>query len=69
MIYQDVILLLREIAFQAVQEQPEDSFFNLPCGCTCPGKELRCEDCPHLEACLSRSKTRRFPGNNKLSRI
>jgi hypothetical protein len=69
MIYQDVILLLREIAFQAAPKQPEECLLSLPCGCTCPGKELRCEDCPHLEACLSRSKTRRFPGNNKLSRI
>jgi hypothetical protein len=68
MIYQDVILLLREIAFQAVPVQPEECLLSLPCGCTCPGKELRCEDCPHLEACLSRFKTLRASGN-KLSRI
>lgn len=63
MISQDIIFLLRETACRFVFRQAltsKDSsqcYLNPPCGCANPGKELQCEECPHLEACLSRFRT------------
>jgi hypothetical protein len=31
-------------------------YINPGCGCQNPGKELECENCEHLEACLSRTQ-------------
>lgn len=62
--YQGFILYVQETAFRVVigetltPKRPEECFLNPPCGCSNPGKELSCEDCPHLEACLSHFKTR-----------
>ena len=63
MLHRDLILCLRETAFHLVLKKvhtpkhPEECFLNPPCGCSNPGKELQCEECPYLEACLSQFKT------------
>jgi hypothetical protein len=63
MLYQGLMLFWRETALSIVlkdsdtPKNPEQCFLNPPCGCSNPGKELCCEDCPHLEACLSRFKS------------
>jgi hypothetical protein len=62
MLYQDLLVLVRETALGIVlrdfetPKHPEECFLNPPCGCSNPGKSLECEECPHLEACLSRFK-------------
>lgn len=35
-------------------KNPGDCYLNPACGCPNPGKEMQCEDCEYLEACLSR---------------
>lgn len=56
---QDLIFCLQEAALQFVFKKystPQESaecFVNPPCGCANPGKEIQCEECTHLEACLS----------------
>ncbi|QFZ14546.1 hypothetical protein EH233_22405 [Anabaena sp. YBS01] len=61
---QDCIFCLHEAALQLLCKKhlfptnPNDCFVNPPCGCPNPGKEMQCEDCPHLEACLSSFKSR-----------
>jgi len=62
-IFQDLILLLRDTSGYTVK-QPEDCFLNPPCNCSQPGKELQCEECPYLEACLSHFKTRHSSASN-----
>lgn len=63
MLYQDLIFCLREVACGSVFKQsstpkhPQECFLNPPCNCANPGKELECEDCPHLEACFSQFKS------------
>ena len=57
MIAQDFILLLRETVCRFNHKQPESCFLKPPCGCPHPGQELRCEECPYLEACLSRFRS------------
>ena len=63
MLYQALIIFWRETALSIVlrdgdtPKHPKECFLNPPCGCSNPGKELQCEDCPHLEACLSRFKS------------
>lgn len=74
-IYRDFMLCLQETAFRAVLKQPwtpkhpQECYLNPPCGCLNPGKELTCEDCPHLEACLSQFKTMRTSGNHIKKRV
>lgn len=59
---QDCIFCLQEAALEFFAKKrvfptnPKDCFVNPPCGCPNPGKEIQCEDCPHLEACLSSCK-------------
>jgi hypothetical protein len=71
MIYRTLIFYLRETAFRTLfkhpnmPEHPDECFLNPPCGCSKPGKELQCEDCPYLEACLSQFKTLKAFGNTK----
>jgi hypothetical protein len=66
MFYQNLIFCLRETAVRFVfrepdtPKHPEECFLNPPCGCSNPGKELQCEECPHLEGCLSRFKTIKY---------
>jgi hypothetical protein len=43
-----------------------ECYFNLPCGCANPGRELKCEDCHYLEYCLSRVKQQGAYGNAHL---
>lgn len=50
----DVILLLQDAVGHKALKQPKECFLNPLCGCSHPGRELQCEDCPYLEACLSR---------------
>lgn len=60
---QDCIFCLQEAASHLFfkkhlyPKNPSECFVNPPCGCANPGKELQCEDCTHLEACLSSLKT------------
>jgi hypothetical protein len=62
MICRDFILCLRETAINFVPKQPAKCLSNLPCACPDPGKQPQCEDCPYLEACMSRCKpTKRLP--------
>jgi hypothetical protein len=74
-ICREFIFCLQETAFRVVLKQPlapkhpEECFLNPPCGCSNPGKELTCEECPHLEACLSQFKTRRGSGSNIKRRV
>ncbi|BAZ52841.1 hypothetical protein NIES4103_55060 [Nostoc sp. NIES-4103] len=59
----DLIFCLQEATLQLIRKdylsptEPSQCFINPPCGCAHPGKELKCEDCPYLEACLSSFKT------------
>ncbi len=59
---QDLIICLQEATLYFIfkkswfPQHPDQCFVNLPCGCNNPGKELKCEDCPDLEACLSSLK-------------
>lgn len=63
MLYQALTIFWRETALsivlrdQETPKNPKECFLNPPCGCSNPGQELQCEDCPHLEACLSRFKS------------
>ncbi|WP_245912473.1 hypothetical protein [Brunnivagina elsteri] len=36
------------------KQKPADCYLNPPCACINPGKEIECENCEHLESCLSR---------------
>ena len=54
MLCRDLFLCLRETAHHFAPKNPSECFLNPACGCRNPGKEPQCEDCPHLEACLSR---------------
>ncbi len=62
MLYRDLLVRLRETALGIVlrdcetPKHPNECFLNPPCGCSNPGKSLECEECPYLEACLSRFK-------------
>lgn len=62
MLYRNWMFSLRERIFSIVLQDrdtpthPSECFLNPPCGCSNPGKNLQCEECPHLEACLSRFK-------------
>jgi len=60
MLFQDLILVLRETAAYSARQRSQPSCMNLPCDCASPGQEAQCEDCPHLEACLSRAKLRQL---------
>lgn len=50
---QDVIVLWQDTFDSFTPKQSSECFLNPPCGCLHPGKELACEECSHLEACLS----------------
>lgn len=58
----DCIFCLQETASQLIlkkdlpPQNPSECFVNLPCACAHPGREIQCEDCPYLEACLSNFK-------------
>jgi hypothetical protein len=74
MLDQGLILCLREAAWSILLKQPlapkdpQECFLNLPCNCVNPGKELECEECPHLEGCLSQFKSSKSSGRQlKLS--
>ncbi|BAY97810.1 hypothetical protein NIES37_17550 [Tolypothrix tenuis PCC 7101] len=62
----DLMLCLQEVALEFVRkkyrvtQQVAECFENPPCGCINPGKELQCEDCSHLESCLSNLKAQGF---------
>lgn len=53
MFIQDLLICLQVTADLFAQKKPSDCFLNPPCNCPDPGKQLQCEDCEHLEACLS----------------
>ena len=69
---QDLIFCLQEAASSVIfkkpwtPKQPSECFLNPPCGCANPGKDLKCEDCPHLEACLSSFKLQEASCHNTL---
>jgi hypothetical protein len=56
MMCRDLIVCLRETAISFAPKQAAKCFSNLPCECPHPGQETQCEECPYLEACLSRCK-------------
>jgi hypothetical protein len=64
MLCRDWILCLRETANYFVPKQPSECFLNPGCGCSNPGQEPQCEDCPYLEACLSSFKTVKPSGSH-----
>jgi hypothetical protein len=74
-IYRELILYMQETAFRVVLGQPstpkhrQECFLNPPCGCSNPGQELQCEDCPHLEGCLSQFKTPRVSDSHIKRRV
>ncbi|WP_341525316.1 hypothetical protein WKK05_22280 [Nostoc sp. UHCC 0302] len=66
----DLIFCLQEAALYFISKkpwtpkQPSECFVNPPCGCANPGQDLKCEECPHLEACLSSFKLQESGGCN-----
>lgn len=48
-----------------VAKPPQACYVNLPCKCSHPGREIKCEDCQHLESCLSTWKLQ----NNNIKAI
>jgi hypothetical protein len=56
---QDLMVCLQEATLYFIfkrswiPKHPDECFVNPPCGCVHPGQELKCEECSHLEACLS----------------
>lgn len=65
----DVILCIREAALEIIQKDSTskkltECLVNPPCGCQHPGQELKCEDCPYLEACLSSLKLKELSTNS-----
>lgn len=62
MIAQDIILVLQTTVTHRLHQSSEIGASNLPCHCDHPGQKLRCEDCPYLEAQLSRSRLLRGKG-------
>jgi hypothetical protein len=54
MFIQDVLICLQLSVDCLTAKHPSDCLSKPLCGCAHPGKELQCEDCEHLEACLSR---------------
>ncbi|OKH53547.1 hypothetical protein NIES2101_10500 [Calothrix sp. HK-06] len=51
----DFLVCLRMTADKCTQNKASSCYINPPCGCQNPGKEIECENCEHLESCLSRS--------------
>jgi len=70
MMTRDIIFCLQEAALQFIFQKsstpkhPSQCFINPDCGCANPGKELKCEECPELEACLSAFKLAGNYGNS-----
>ncbi|MBL1198721.1 MAG: hypothetical protein FWK04_06470 [Nostoc sp. GBBB01] len=58
----DLIFCLHEAALEFIFKKsstPKDvseCYINPPCECTNPGRNIQCEDCVYLEACLSSFK-------------
>ncbi|PMB49822.1 hypothetical protein CEN39_20135 [Fischerella thermalis CCMEE 5201] len=53
MFIQDLLICLQITVDIFTHKKPSDCLSNLPCNCPHPGKNLECEDCEYLEACLS----------------
>jgi hypothetical protein len=66
MLIQDLAFCLQVIVDSKIPRKLDDCLLNPPCGCTNPGKELKCEDCEHLEACMSRFRSVKLSGNTKV---
>ena len=62
MMARDFLFCMQEAALEFIfkksstPKNPSQCFVNPACGCANPGKELKCEECPALEACLSSCK-------------
>jgi|UPI00037C777D hypothetical protein len=54
MCIQDLLVCLELFLDNLKAKTPAECFSKSPCNCPHPGKEPQCEDCEHLEACLSR---------------
>lgn len=71
MLHRNLVLRLRETALGIILQDadtpkhPSECFLNPPCGCSNPGKELQCEECPHLEGCLSHFKVKSISSSRK----
>ena len=70
MMKRDIIFSLQEAALQFIFQKsftpknPSECFINPSCGCANPGKQLQCEECPELKACLSGFQLAVSYGNN-----
>lgn len=53
MFLQDLVLCLQLAVDCLTPKKPADCFIQPSCGCANPGKEMACESCEYLEACLS----------------
>lgn len=54
MLINDLLVCLQMTADKFTHSLPDSCYINPPCGCRNPGKEMECENCEHLESCLSR---------------
>lgn len=61
MLCRDLLIFVQEVTNRYTERKPDKSLVNPACGCKHPGKELKCEDCPELEACMSRIKSLKIP--------
>lgn len=66
MLYRDLFLCLQQTANHLAPKNPAECFLNPPCNCPHPGHEPQCEECPHLEACLSRFKLKTTGSRGKI---
>ncbi|BAY47836.1 hypothetical protein SAMD00079811_54550 [Scytonema sp. HK-05] len=56
MFIQDLMLCLQLTVDNFESKNSSECLLHLPCGCLHPGKELCCENCEYLEACLSQKQ-------------
>lgn len=59
------MMIYRELICETRLKSPEECLLQSPCGCSTPGQDTQCEDCPYLEACLSRHKSHEMSRNRK----
>ena len=56
MFLQDLMLCLQLTVDNCKSKNSSECLLHLPCGCLHPGKEVCCENCEYLEACLSQKQ-------------
>ncbi|MBF2064090.1 MAG: hypothetical protein IGS39_06650 [Calothrix sp. C42_A2020_038] len=58
MFFNDLLVCLQMTTDKCTGRKAVSCYVNPPCGCRNPGKEIECENCEYLEACLSRAQAR-----------